>query len=266
MSVANDYTAFLQIVRYRGDGPVSIPLTDPDTGAAFDPTGHTLIFTLKALQTDPDVEALVQKISAVGGITVANPSVVTLVPVDFAELEPEVTYEFDIQAQSAVTGIIRTVARGTLRFAYDITREAELSIPTTTTNPDAGYTWAGLPDKPATFPATPGASVVTTVAAGGSVTLALAADARVLLAQVTCSGTGTAVVVLGATHAVDGALAALRLVMPAAAGLTVQVRDGTAGGTLLATVASDGTAGVVGLLIGRGADAWNDPTHAAWID
>ena len=38
------------------------------------------------------------------------------------------------------------------------------------------------------------------------------------------------------------------------------------GGTLLATVATDGTAGVVGLVIGRGASAWDDPTAAGWID
>ena len=264
---ANDFSTFLELVRYRGDGPISIPLTSPDDGTDFTPTGNVLIFTLKAAQADADVDALVQKVSTVGGITVANPSVVTLVPADFTDLEPEITYHFDIQAQLAASpNTIRTVARGTLRFAYDITEETTISIATTTTNPTAGYTWANIPDKPSVFPATLGTRVATTVAAGASVTLTLTADARWLLAEVTCSGTGTAIVILSATNAVDGCFALLRLVMPALAGLTVEVRNATAGGTLLASIATDGTAGVVGLVLGRGASAWDDPTQAAWID
>lgn len=264
---ANDFSTFIELVRYRGDGPISIPLTSPDDGTDFTPTGNALIFTLKADPADLDVDALVQKVSTVGGITVANPSVVTLVPADFAGLEANVTYHFDIQAQlSASPNTIRTVARGTIRFAYDVTQETTISIATTTTNPTAGYTWANIPDKPSVFPATLGTRVATTVAAGASVTLTLEADARWLLAQVTCSGTGTAVVVLSATNAADGCLAFLRLVLPALAGLTIEVRNATSGGTLLASVATDGTAGVVGVVIGRGASAWDDPTQAAWID
>ncbi len=135
---ANDYTTFLEFVRYRGDGPISIPLTSPDTGADFTPTGCVLLFTLKADESDDDADALVQKISSVGGITLANPSVVTLVPDDFASLVAGVTYEFDIQAQLVASpNTIRTVARGTIKFAYDITQEATLSITTYTTSPSA---------------------------------------------------------------------------------------------------------------------------------
>lgn len=264
---ANDFSTFLELVRYRGDGPISIPLTNPDDGTDFAPAGSVLLFTLKALETDPDIAALVQKVSTVGGITVANPAVVTLVPADFAALAPDITYHFDVQAQLvAAPAMIRTVARGTIRFAYDITQETTLSIPTTTTNPVAGYSWATLLDKPTTFAATVGAHIVTTVGAGATVTLALAADGRTLLAQVTCSGAGTAIVILGATNAVDGCQAALRLVLPALAGLTVEIRNETAGGTLLASVATDDTAGVVGLLLPRGASAWEEPILTGWLD
>ncbi|HSV73453.1 MAG TPA: hypothetical protein VLH79_06815 [Chthonomonadales bacterium] len=148
-AVANDFSTFLELVRYRGDGPISIPLTNPDDGTDFTPTGCALIFTLKAAETDADLDALIQKVSTVGGITVANPSIVTLVPADFAALTAGVTYEFDIQAQlSASPNTIRTVARGTIKFAYDITEETTISIATTTTNPAAGYSWANIPDKP----------------------------------------------------------------------------------------------------------------------
>ena len=264
---ANDFTTDLAIIRYRGDGPLSLPLTNPDDGTPFDPAGCALLFTLKAALADADAAALVQKSSAVGGITVADPAVVTLVPADFAVLAAGVTYFFDVQAQlAAAPATIRTVGCGTLKFAYDVTREVTLSISTTTTNPDAGYSWAGIPDKPSTFPATLGASLVSTVAAGSSRTLTIAADARSLFAELSCSGTGTAIVILSATNALDGCWIALRLLLPAPAGLTIEVRNETAGGTLLATVTSDGTAGTVGLLVSRGAAAWDEPTAAAWLD
>lgn len=127
----NDSTTYLELTRYRGDGPITIPLTHPDTGNPFDPAGNTLIFTLKALQTDLDPAALVQKTSLVGGITLTNPSILSLVPADYAKLKPVITYEFDVQGQNDTTGVPLTVARGSIRFAYDITIELTTSIPTT---------------------------------------------------------------------------------------------------------------------------------------
>lgn len=166
---ANDFTTDLAIIRYRGDGPISLPLTNPDDGTPFTPTGCALLFTIKEAVTDVDADALVQKSSAVGGITVANPAVVTLVPADFTVLSAGVTYFFDVQAQlSAAPATIRTVARGTLKFAYDITREVTLSISTTTTNPTAGYAWAGIPDKPSLVL---NVSAVTAATGGGSTAL-----------------------------------------------------------------------------------------------
>ena len=133
----------LDLIRYRGDSAdLTIPLTNPDTGAAFPPSGHNLLWTLKAKASDLDSAALVQKISTVGGITLANPSVVSLVPADFALLLADVCYEWDVQAQNLTTGAVRTVARGTLAFAFDVSKTTALAIPTTTTNPSAGFSSA----------------------------------------------------------------------------------------------------------------------------
>lgn len=258
------------LVRYRGDGAtLALSLTQPDTGGAFNPTGEILLFTIKEDADDLDADALVQKLSTIGGFTTVDAAAgrvnVALVPADFAELTARKTYEFDVQAQNATTGAVRTVCRGTLYFADDVTKGVTLSIATTTTNPGVGYTWANIPDKPATFAATVSPSVVTTVAGGASVTLTMTEGARWLFAKVTASGTGTAVIVLAATNAVDGAAAALRVVMPAAVGLTVEIRNATAGGTLLASIASDGIAGTVGVILSRGAAEWDEPTSGAWL-
>lgn len=259
------------LARWRGDSSsLRLSLVDADTGAAFNPTGSVLIFSIKTDAALADTEALVQKISTVGGFTVVSASAgtvdVSLVPADFAEITPEIVYVFDLQAQHATTAAVKTVCRGTIIFPNDVTKEVTLSIPTTTTNPGVAYTWANIPDKPATFPATVSPHTQTSVAGGASATLALTADARSLFATVACSGSGTAIVILSATNAVDGAFVAICLTLPATAGLTVELRNHSAGGTLLAAVATDGTAGTVGVALHRGATAWSDPSVAAWLD
>lgn len=137
--VLNDFTESLDIVRYFNDGPVFVPLIDPNTGAAYTPNALTtyLISTLKASEEDEDDEALVQKDSRIGGITVANPSQLTLVGLDFDSLARGVTYVFDIKAVPLAGGVPVTVASGTIRFAYDITRGVDPSIPIYTTTPSA---------------------------------------------------------------------------------------------------------------------------------
>lgn len=137
MSTSLGLPARLAIVRYHGDGPISIPLVHPDTGDDFTPTAYVLLFTIKASYADEDAAAKVQKLSTVGGITLANPAVVTLVGADFAVLERNFTYQFDIQAQPAGGGVPVTVARGTIRFEYDITREVTLSVPSYTSEPES---------------------------------------------------------------------------------------------------------------------------------
>ena len=129
-----------ELSRYRGDSAaLSLALTDPDSGGAFNPTGCVLIFTIKSAATDLDTAALVQKISSVGGITVANPSIVTLVPADHAALPARITYEWDVQAQNITSGAVRTVARGTLYFENDVTKDLTLSIDTIVVEPGSDY-------------------------------------------------------------------------------------------------------------------------------
>lgn len=101
----------------------------------------------------------------------------------------------------------------------------------------------------------------------GNTEIALPAGCKVLAQKITFSGAATPrIVVLKPTNAVKGAVILLTLLLPATAGITVQVRDTDASGTVLATVSSDGTAGQVGILITRGASAWNDPLLASWTD
>jgi hypothetical protein len=157
--------------RYRGDtSSLAITLTNPDTGTPFNPTGNVLIFTLKKSAFDADADAVVQKISTVGGITIIAPTAddeqiaVELVPADYSALTSRFIYQLDVQAQNVSTGAIRTVARGTFAAEIDVTRETTLSIPTTTTNPEAGYAWDNIAGRPEAFLVDPGT-------AGGVATL-----------------------------------------------------------------------------------------------
>ena len=130
----------ISLSRYLGDNTrLVLPLTDRATGAAFKPAGHRLLFTLKLAAGLPDADALVQKSSAVGGITVlASPDIgVDLVPADFAKLRAEVAYVIDVQAQNLTSGAIKTVCKGSVTFDEDVTKAAELTIATYTTTPAA---------------------------------------------------------------------------------------------------------------------------------
>lgn len=145
-----DNLPFLEIERYLGDSStLSLPLYHPDTGAAYDPTGHELLFTLKAdRDADADVAALVQKRSSIGGITVETTSEVSFVREDFQDedrpIAANVTYEWDVYDVSANLH----VATGTIVFRQVVTREQTASIPISTTNPDLGYTWPNLAEVP----------------------------------------------------------------------------------------------------------------------
>lgn len=101
----------------------------------------------------------------------------------------------------------------------------------------------------------------------GDTTLTIGADKRATAVELAITGSaGTRRIVLADTNAAAGALIALGLAMPATSGITVQVYSGSTSGTLLATVATDGTAGRVGILCARGASAWNEPVFGAWLD
>lgn len=145
------------LYRFHGD-TVRLPLSllDPDTGAAFNPTGKVLLFTCKADENDADADAKIQKISTVGGFTIlvgATGSIeVELVPADFAAIEAGVKYECDVQAQDPAEGWVKTVQRFQLKFARDITRLTTLSIPTTVFQPDSALLWDNISGKPDYFP------------------------------------------------------------------------------------------------------------------
>jgi hypothetical protein len=145
--------ALQELGRYHGDNAaLSIALTDPDTGSSFTATGHTLQFTLKRDPSQADADSLVQKLSSVGGITVANPSVVSLVPDDFESILAERLLHWDLRAQNNSTGAIKTVARGTIIFPHTVAQSFGLSVDTYTTSPSS------LLNKVDTFPASPTAA------------------------------------------------------------------------------------------------------------
>lgn len=155
--------------RYLGDNArILLSAKHPDTGAVFDPTGCVLLFTVKRSVDDADADAFVQKLSTVGGITIldaaAGSVAVDLVPSDWSELNYGQNYVYDLQAQVTATGAVYTLASGLLIPTAAVTNETTLSIPTSTTNPEAGYGWAQITGKPDALQVEPGA-------AGGVATL-----------------------------------------------------------------------------------------------
>jgi hypothetical protein len=125
----------LELKRFRGDSAtLSIPLYNPDTGAAYTPTGP-LKFDLKASDANLDAAALIEKLSNVGGITLANPSVVTLVADDADLLDARVTYLWGV----IDTATNRQVARGTFWTEQRIPRDGALAIETHVIEPDSPY-------------------------------------------------------------------------------------------------------------------------------
>lgn len=119
---------------------------------AFDASaGWGLTFTAKADTDTADSECLFQK-SLGAGITLANAitALVSMIRVDTYRLADELdapnddafqadpgTYYWDIQATGtdANEGLFRTVARGTLTLARDVTRGGATSVTIFTTEP-----------------------------------------------------------------------------------------------------------------------------------
>ena len=124
----------------RGDSAdLPLLLVNPDDGTPFNPTGNTLIFTLKASAWTDDTTALVQKISTTGGFTTTNASAgavtLSLVPNDYTALSVGKIYQFDVQAQNVSSGKVKTVLRGTFSVDQDVTKLTTLSIPTYVLSP-----------------------------------------------------------------------------------------------------------------------------------
>lgn len=123
------------LVRWHGNGPITIDLTHPDTGATFSTTGYSLLMTVKSSVDDADADAIFQKSSGGGSMTVANPTVVTMASGDYTDVVRGQVYHFDVKAVSNSGGMPLTVAIGTIRFAHEITRETSPSVTEYTVNP-----------------------------------------------------------------------------------------------------------------------------------
>lgn len=137
----------LELTTYLGDTKTfRIPLRWGNR--AFDPTGCTLIFTVKADDADVDDDALIQKRTGGLGITVSGTTaLVRIESVDtagsadpvIAALSPATTV-FDIHAQNNDDpDDIRTVAKGTLVLLRDITQGNDTAVPIYVANPGITY-------------------------------------------------------------------------------------------------------------------------------
>ncbi len=114
-----------------------IPLTEGGIagGTPFAPgENYNLIFTVKRDAKDADAEAVFQKQSGAGIEVNDTDALVSLVPDDTTDLDA-INLVFDVRGQHVVTGARKTLGRGNLKLSRDITRETEVSVPVTTTEP-----------------------------------------------------------------------------------------------------------------------------------
>ena len=121
-----------EITFYAGDTKtVSIPLKTEADGAAFSPaSAYQLIFTAKASNAASDLGSKFQYASGVGIVdpVVSSSASVTFHPVDTRDLGGKTLY-WDIQAEHETTGVILTVAYGTLVLKRVTTRQTTTSVP-----------------------------------------------------------------------------------------------------------------------------------------
>lgn len=120
-------------------------------GRAFDSTGFSILFTVKAdADADADAAAKIQKRDGGFGITVSGSSaLVQLLPVDTAgdaDADPVIpaltpgAYDWDIQAQSeSDPEDVRTIANGRLVLTRDVTRGTDTAVPVYVAVPGLTY-------------------------------------------------------------------------------------------------------------------------------
>ena len=124
----------MTLTQFLGDS-ITHPIPLRWQGAAFEPgSDWLLIFTVKVDTADADDGAVIQKASGLGISVAGALASVAMVPQDTVDVTAK-TLLWDIQAQHATTGEVRTVASGNLRLVRDITRLTETSIPIHTTEP-----------------------------------------------------------------------------------------------------------------------------------
>jgi len=166
----------------------------------------------------------------------------------------------------ALAGVTETVGllRVRVRAGVLSSTPVDLAADTYMTTAAAEAAFTSAAELAAGLAALSGASTASN--STGDTTLTLTSGQKLLAAVVTFTGSaGTRRIVLADTYATAGTLAAINFVFPATSGIVAQLYTGSTGGTLLASVTSDGTAGTVGITCARGASAWNEPTAAAWL-
>lgn len=118
-----------QIAFYAGDtNTVTIQLNNEVDGSSFSPVNHHLIFTAKTSNAASDLGAKFQYATGVGIVHGINAAAVSFHPVDTREYGGKVL-QWDIQAENLSTGVIATVAIGTLSLKRDTTRKTTTSVP-----------------------------------------------------------------------------------------------------------------------------------------
>jgi len=115
---------------FRGDTFIGDIIITKD-GVAYDLSGATLFFTVKASALSPDSAAVVRETSGEGGgISITDPptggrAALTVAASVMEKLIPNKTYQFDIQVVD-LSGAVFTVETGTLSVLADITRRVSV--------------------------------------------------------------------------------------------------------------------------------------------
>lgn len=131
----------MRLEQYLGDDVTHVVELLLD-GAAFDPAGHTLIFTVKERPTDLDLAAIFQRTSGLG-LTTSSESGQFYAHIEVIRNQtinstPGDKY-YGIRAQNNTTGLSRTVAKGIITFERDVTREVSISVPIPSEVPPPGF-------------------------------------------------------------------------------------------------------------------------------
>lgn len=108
---------------YRGD-TIVFEAALSQGGVALDPTGYSIWFTAKTAVTQMDNQGIQKTIGS--GIEVLDAATgkirITLAPADTASLTADTTFQCDIQIKHIASGVITTVARGTIAITMDVTQ------------------------------------------------------------------------------------------------------------------------------------------------
>jgi hypothetical protein len=113
---------------YRGDDATFTVTANDSSGNAVDLSGTTLIWTAKRSKFDADADAVLQKKSSDGGVTILTQSgatlgqaTITVDAVDTDSLTRQTFCFWDLEVVDG-SGKVRTLATGTLMIQLDYSR------------------------------------------------------------------------------------------------------------------------------------------------